>query len=193
MKKKLKEVMRRSAVWAEIGTLIMVVVLSVFALFAISSAMAAPGPIRLVCDKSCTASKRVKIAETERLANYWRQQPCFRDFLMTTHLVQLGNLTRAQFVEMVTTREATVTVRYYRKNNSTIGFRQPPELKINLNRKFHDRFGAWTTFSNAIHEVGHTWGLKHDSKRTKRRPFSGPYRLNRAVEACERVAIKQTK
>jgi hypothetical protein len=153
--------------------------------------------ISLACDRTCTPHERKKIEGAERIINEIRHLPCFQDTFLkpeiSSELVQTGGLSREAVVKRLSEASAEVVVTYYRKCNGVVGYRNTGSKVIHLNRCVHDRpktDNDWFTASNAFHETSHVLGFAHDYARTKRRPFSVPYRVNRAVERCEKEMRK---
>lgn len=81
-------------------------------------------------------------------------------------------------------------VETYHTWKNVIGYGLPSDTIIRVNRKYLDRYSIHRTKdlinigSNLLHEHGHDMGFKHDFMRTKRRPKSICYSLNRAYEAA---------
>lgn len=149
--------------------------------------------ITLTCDRTCTAHEREKVAKAEAIINEIRTRPCFQDMFLkpelSSQLVQTGGRTREEVVQDLATREARATVTYYWRPGKVVGYRNPGSSVIHFNRYIHGRKkndNEWMTASNGFHEVSHVMGYTHDYKPTKRRPYSVSYRINRAVERCER-------
>lgn len=146
------------------------------------------GPVRMICDKTCTEKEKSKVADAEALINIFRSAPCALAQLKSVKLVQTNGQTAEEVFRDIAERSAEVTVTYYRSDNGVIGYRNKGSTTIHFNRKFHDRYGSWETASNGLHEISHTWGYAHDFDRTARRPYSVPYQMNRLTERCQKEA-----
>lgn len=136
-----------------------------------------------------TAKENIdKLKQAEIKVNETIQSTCFNDFLtqpkFRSKLVQTNGLSRSQVVEKIKSTTLTVPVVYYFKNNSVIGYRQPPFNTIYLNKKYHDKYSACSSAANLAHEASHVLGFTHDFKATKRRPFSVPYSISHAFSFC---------
>ena len=62
-----------------------------------------------------------------------------------------------------------------------------------INRKFFWSLPIWGVMGNILHEWGHKLGFSHDYKRTKLRPFSVCYQLNKIVKYCYFVLIENKR
>lgn len=117
--------------------------------------------------------------------------PCFERYFLKRKLIQTNGMTNAQVIEFVRRATASIPVVYYYANNSTVGYRQPPEDTIYINRKFHNSYGNCAEASGNGHEALHVLGFGHDFKRTARRPYSIPYSWNAMMlECCKNEAIQ---
>jgi len=65
-----------------------------------------------------------------------------------------------------------------------VGYIVPGKKNIWVNTKFFNGRSNKLVGSNLVHEYSHQLGFRHDSKRTKDRPSSISYQLNKIYEAC---------
>lgn len=57
--------------------------------------------------------------------------------------------------------EGNFGVKFYQADNKTVGYMNPGETTIWMNRKFHNSFGVCDTASNLAHELAHMAGFYH--------------------------------
>ena len=62
--------------------------------------------------------------------------------------------------------------------------KEPKKKWMYVNTKFYDCRSNKKVGSNIVHEYTHTLGFRHDRRRTKRRPHSVSYLMNRIFEEC---------
>lgn len=123
----------------------------------------------------------------ERLANVVVQSACFEKFMVSRKMIQMNGKTRQQVVDHLKSTKLTVPVTMYYSSKNVIGYRSPPSPVVHTNRKYHgvnsgksDRYRA----SNLTHEWSHVLGYKHDFHATASRPYSVPYSITAAFNAC---------
>ena len=142
--------------------------------------------ITLIADKYCTPEEAANIPNIVKAIYEGMLHPKFKEFLCDPKngldLNQINGLTPEQFVEVVRTTKVTATITYYYAWTSTIGYRNEGESIIHCNRRFHDSYTVEEEASNVLHECTHLMGFDHDFRATARRPFSGPYMVNKALE-----------
>lgn len=68
--------------------------------------------------------------------------------------------------------------------SGTVGYTYKNTIRQWINRKFFWSLKIFQVAGNIVHEWGHKLGFGHDYKRTKRRPFSICYQLNRIIKEC---------
>jgi hypothetical protein len=113
---------------------------------------------------------------------------CFEDFFRKRSLVQTElngkTLTNEEVIQAIRSARLQIPIVYYYANNGTVGYRQPPDNTIYVNRKFHDGYSVCSEASGNGHEALHVLGFDHDFRRTARRPFSVPYSWNAMTNDC---------
>ena len=72
----------------------------------------------------------------------------------------------------------------YFTRRGVIGYMIPNKKWMYVNTKFYDCRSNKKVGSNIVHEYTHTLGFRHDRRRTKRRPHSVSYLMNRIFEEC---------
>ncbi len=125
---------------------------------------------------------RVKLAD-ERV-NALVASKCFENFFLKQPLIQTNGMTRAQVVAYIRKAVKTVPVSYYYEDSGTVGYVQPPDTTIHVNRAFHDGYSVAAEASGNGHEMMHALGFEHDYYRTRRRWQSVPYSWNKMAETC---------
>lgn len=110
---------------------------------------------------------------------------CFADFMMARDMVDLGDKTKAQVIQDLTTKTVDIElITYYKRWSKVHGYTYPSVNKIWLNRKYHAGASLCSEASNLAHELGHKLGYKHAYKATRTRPYSVPYSINAAFKVC---------
>lgn len=138
-----------------------------------------------------TAEELSVLIVAEKLSNQLVQSKCFSDFMTKRALIETNGKTPAEVVYQLSHTNLTVPVKMYYQFTSTVGYRQPPNLTIYTNRRFHSGANACSRASNLTHEWTHTVGYTHSFKATPIRPFSVPYSINAAfTECCSCKSIK---
>jgi hypothetical protein len=120
------------------------------------------------------------------------QSDCFKNFISQRALVQTNGKTAAQVAAHLQSLTGVIHANmYYRRmgflGTSAVAYRQPPSTDINLNRAyFVVTLDTCEWASTVAHEsVGHSLGgYDHDFNATAQRPFSVPYSINAAFDAC---------
>lgn len=73
--------------------------------------------------------------------------------------------------------------------SGVVGYTYMDTVRQWINRKFFWSLPIWGVIGNIVHEWGHKLGFTHDYDRTKRRPFSVCYQLNKIIKYCYYVLI----
>jgi hypothetical protein len=134
-----------------------------------------------------TAEERKTITQVEHKLNAVTSSKCLHDFIAARKMIQTQNKTSKEVADDIASLSGSVSVvMYYSRFSSAMAYRQPPELKINLNRKF---FNASTPIcewvSTVLHESLHALkNYEHDFKWNAQRDYSVNYSANFAVDAC---------
>lgn len=135
--------------------------------------------------KNYTSDEASVLVVAEKLANDLVKSKCFSDFMLKRGLIETNGKTPAEVVFQLSHTNLTVPVQMYYQMTSTVGYRQPPNLTIFTNRKFHGKnANACSRSSNLTHEWSHNVGFTHSFKATVTRPLSVPYSINAAFTAC---------
>ena len=142
------------------------------------------GMITISCDKTCTAKERARVELAQEKINELRKSECFQNYLQGRKLTYTGGRSKDELLKDLETRGVDAIATYYYRNNSVVGYRNVGSNVVHFNRKYHNRYGACFTVSNAFHEVSHVMGYSHPSRNSLDRANSVSYQINRAVEKC---------
>lgn len=138
-------------------------------------------------DKYSTPAERAKIAAAGLKANEVVQSKCFAEFMSQRAMIQTNGKTPSEVVTHLQGLAGRVQVRMYmRYFTSAVAYRQPPEIAINLNRKFFTLDKSDCVWAGTLmHEgIGHALGgYDHDYKWNPARSYSVPYSLAGADKA----------
>jgi hypothetical protein len=153
------------------------------------SAHAEPHRFVLQADKTYTVKEKAQLVEIEQKLGELSNSACFKAWFSEKkrkQLVQTNGKTRAEVVKHLATATAFARVTMYYTSKNVIGYRNKGSNLIHTNSKYHRAkgFGLCSKASNLFHEVSHVMGYTHDFERTKRRPYSVPYTISAAVNAC---------
>lgn len=138
-------------------------------------------------DGYATAQEKAMIKKAGELVNNTLHSQCFRDYMASRKLIQTKNLSNQEVIEQISRLSGLVAVSMYLNRwSSAMAYRQPPELKINLNRKYFSASGkACEWASTMAHETMHALlNFEHSFKWTPEREFSVPYSTGMAVDYC---------
>lgn len=134
-----------------------------------------------------TAQERTIIKQAEKKLNEVKKSKCVHDFLSQRKMIQTQGKTSEQVADHIASLGGSVdVVMYYRKFTSAVAYREPPELKINLNRKFfYASLPICQWVSTILHESLHALAeYEHDYNYSPSRDYSVNYSANFAVDAC---------
>lgn len=134
-----------------------------------------------------TPQERTIIKSAEKKLNEIKSSKCFHDFIAQRKMIQTQNKTSLQVADHIASLSGSVdVVMYYSRFSSAVAFRQPPELKINLNRKFFYQSTPLCEYvSTMLHESLHALAeYEHDYQWNAQRDYSVNYSANFAVDAC---------
>lgn len=144
------------------------------------------------CASTCTKDEVKRIAETQDLIQKFINSKCFDEaWLSFKRLEQSNGLLNQGVIDKIRSSQVKdIPVIFYWptffQSKSVIGYTYPDQPEIYLNRRFKtSSWTVWSEASNLFHESLHKIGFGHDFSATERRPYSIPYRGNRAVEMCE--------
>lgn len=143
--------------------------------------------IDLTGDQYCTEEELSRIPLILAAIYKGLFSPKYKEFLLNPDngldLNQINGLTAEQFVEVTRTTHVTAVITFYMARfSSVIGYRNVGKNIIHCNRKFHDSYTPEWEAANVFHESVHIMGFDHDFNATARRPYSGPYMANAALE-----------
>lgn len=132
-----------------------------------------------------TPDEKIKDIAAVAKVNEVINQKCFEDKFLARKLIQTNGKTNQEILDQIRSTSVTVTLEMYRKTFSKVlGYTDYEVGVIHENRKFHDYFGPCSVGSNIFHETTHLIGYSHDYYATVQRPYSVPYSVNYAFEAC---------
>lgn len=134
-----------------------------------------------------TAQERAIIKQAEKKLNEVKKSKCLQNFIASRKMIQTQNKTSMQVADHISSLSGSVDVSmYFRKFTSAVAYREPPELKINLNRKyFYAGLPVCEWVSTILHESLHALAdYEHDYQWNAQRDYSVPYSANFAVDAC---------
>lgn len=134
-----------------------------------------------------TQKEREIIKRAEAKLNEVKSSQCFRDFIAARNMIETQGKTSKQVSDHIASLSGLVDVSmYFSRFSSAVAYRQPPELKINLNRKyFYESLPLCDWVSTILHESLHALAnYEHSYKWTPERIYSVPYSANEAVDAC---------
>ncbi len=145
------------------------------------------------CDSTCTKDEVKRLAETEVLIQKFIDSKCFDEaWLSFKRLEQTNGLKNQGIIDKVRSSSVkNIPIIFYwptwRQSKNVIGYTYEgsPEIYLNRNFRLDNTWTVWSEASNLFHETLHKIGFDHDYNATERRPYSIPYRGNRAVEMCE--------
>lgn len=134
-----------------------------------------------------TTQEAKLIVEAGKKLNETVQSQCFYDFIKNRKMIQTKGQTSEQVARHIQSIKGKVpVVMYYRKFTSAVAYRQPPELTINLNRKyFYSGLPLCDWASTMLHESLHSLAnYEHSFNWTPERDYSVPYSANEGIDLC---------
>jgi hypothetical protein len=169
------------------------IVIALISFLGACSVLAEPYRFTLTADKTYTAQEKEQLRDTVRKINELSVDPCFQSWFTDkskrSQLIQTNGKTREQVAKHFATATAHARVTMYYTAKNVIGYRNKGSNLIHTNSKYYRNTKSWRgkicpRVSNTFHELAHVLGYAHDFERTKRRPFSVPYSVSSAVNAC---------
>ena len=138
--------------------------------------------------KYTNASEKAIIEKASLKLNEVTHSTCFHDFISNRKMIQTNNKTPSEVASHLASLNGHIDVlMYFNRWTSAIAFRQPPSLKINLNRNYFTASKSICQWASTMaHEgLGHALGnYEHSFNATKDRDYSVPYSINAAFEMC---------
>lgn len=134
-----------------------------------------------------TPQERTMIKRAGEKVNNTLHSSCFRDYMASQRLIETKSLSNKEVINQISILSGLVDVSmYFNRWSKAMAYRQPPELKINLNRKyFSASVNACQWASTMAHETMHALlNFEHSFKWTPERQYSVPYQVGSAVEKC---------
>lgn len=141
----------------------------------------------LPLDGYATAQEKVMIKKAGELVNNTLHSQCFRDYMASRKLIQTKKYSNDEVIEQISRLSGLVAVSmYFNRWSSAMAYRQPPELKINLNRKYFSASGKPCEWASTMaHETMHALlNFEHSFKWNPEREFSVPYSVGYGVDSC---------
>lgn len=150
-------------------------------------------PFLDVIETNFNTRQKVKLNDSLIALDNTLHSECFEKFMLNRDIIQTNGKTRQDVIDHLRSSTSKVRLKSYYSIKSTVGYTYPNSDTIHLNEKYHQNFNACQKASQLLHEGAHKLGYGHDFKSTKRRPYSVPYSLNEAAEACCYVSNKDIK
>lgn len=135
------------------------------------------------CD-NCTVAEFDFIQKGVAKTNETVISACFRQKLTAMDLIQTDGKSPAEVVDSLIHAGIVIDAEMYWTAKRVLGYTLPNVMKEWINRRYMMKWNVCDLGSLLAHETSHKVGYKHDFERTKRRPQSVPYSINRAFKAC---------
>jgi hypothetical protein len=146
------------------------------------------GLVTFKCDTTCKPSEVAKVLEAEKKIQEVVSSQCFKDFMLSRPMIETNNRTSSEVYSHVSNLSGLVGVSmYFKRWTSAIAYRNPPSLKINLNRNYFTASKSVCDWASTMaHEgIAHALGnYTHSYYPTKDRQYSVPYSLNASFDSC---------
>jgi hypothetical protein len=149
--------------------------------------------IEISCDESCTQAEKDSLPALVAKLIDIEDGECFNEYLLDPKngldTEQLNGLTPVQAINVVTNAQVHTTLSYfYRPRNwftkvIVVGEERGDD-KVYANRAAWEFLPICDKISNLAHEISHQNGFSHDFSNTSKRPYSMPYEINQAIDAC---------
>lgn len=135
-----------------------------------------------------TAQEAEMIRKAGEKLNETVKTQCFHDYLSRRAMIQTKNLSSQEVADQISILSGLVDVSmYFNRWSKAMAYREPPQLKINLNRKYFTASKSLCHWASTMgHEaLGHALGnFEHSFRWTKERDYSVPYSIGSAVDTC---------
>ena len=122
----------------------------------------------LVC-LACTFAEYSRLGQLETALNETLQTQCFGEKMSAQGVPY-------SWIEKLQNASRDIPLHYYFADNRTVGYMNPGQDDVYLNRKFHDSFSTCKQASNIAHELSHILGYRHLA--------DVAYATNYSFEAC---------
>ncbi|HNC40316.1 MAG TPA: hypothetical protein PK522_00880 [Nitrosomonas sp.] len=149
--------------------------------------------INISCDSTCTHQEKIDLARIVAKLEAVQSSKCVTDYLKAPDTAldvkQLDGMTLDAAIQKVLTSKVSTQLTYYYEGRNwftktlVIGY-ENGDGKVHANRAAWDYMSDCEKAGNLAHEISHQLGFHHDFERTARRPYSFPYVIGSAVEAC---------
>lgn len=130
----------------------------------------------------CSEPQFERLIQAQDTVNEVVDGLCFQNKLKAMPLIQTGSRSSEEVVQHILSSQVELDIVLYYSLKRVYGYTLPNVPKVWLNKRY--RLSKCQMGSLLAHETSHQIGYDHDQNRTDRRPFSVPYSINRAFEAC---------
>ena len=138
--------------------------------------------------KYTTATERAIIEKASVKVNEVIASQCFKDFMQGRSMIETNNRTSSEVYSHIASLSGLVDVlMYFKRWTSAIAYREPPSLKINLNRNYFTASKSVCEWASTMAHEGVTHalgGYSHSFYDNANRNRSVPYSINAGFEKC---------